>query len=63
MPLQETLLAEGCHNAAMMDGGSSTVMIYNDKFVNKPSLGFERYINNCWVVLPANNSNDEEISE
>lgn len=53
LPLQETLLAEGCHNAAMMDGGSSTVMIYNKEFVNKPSLGFERYINNCWVVLPA----------
>lgn len=58
LPLQETLLAEGCHNAAMMDGGSSTVMIYNKEFVNKPSLGFERYINNCWVVLPV--AEDEE---
>ncbi len=63
LPLQETLLAEGCHNAAMMDGGSSTVMIYNNEFVNKPSLGFERYINNCWVVLPANNSSNEEVAE
>lgn len=52
LPLQETLLAEQCVNAAMMDGGSSTVMIYNNAFVNKPSLGFERYINNCWVVMP-----------
>lgn len=52
LPLQETLLAEKCYNAAMMDGGSSTVMIYNEEFVNKPSLGFERYINNCWVVMP-----------
>lgn len=50
--LQEVLLEEKCINAAMMDGGSSTVMIYNGEWVNKPSLGFERYINNCWVVLP-----------
>ncbi|MBR5528224.1 MAG: phosphodiester glycosidase family protein [Clostridia bacterium] len=52
LPLQETLLGEKCINAAMLDGGSSTVMIYNNEFVNKPSLGFERYINNCWVVMP-----------
>lgn len=50
--LQDTLLEEGCINAAMMDGGSSTVMVYNGEFVNKPSLGHERYINNCWVVMP-----------
>ena len=58
LPLQETLLAEKCHNAAMMDGGSSTVMIYNKEFVNKPSLGFERYINNCWVVMPITEENE-----
>lgn len=50
--LQNTLLEEGCYNAAMLDGGSSTVMIYDGEFVNKPALGFERYINNCWVVMP-----------
>ena len=59
LPLQETLLAEKCHNAAMMDGGSSTVMIYNNEFINRPSLGFERYINNCWVVLPAEQEESE----
>lgn len=59
LPLQETLLAENCVNAAMMDGGSSTVMIYNKEFVNKPSLGFERYINNAWVVMPAAKSGNE----
>ena len=48
--LQDTLLAEGCYNAAMLDGGSSTVMVYNNEFVNKPSLGHERYINNAWIV-------------
>lgn len=37
-------------NAAMCDGGSSTVAVYNGEFINKPSLGHERWINNCWVV-------------
>lgn len=59
LPIQETLLAEGCINAGMMDGGSSTVMIYNKEFVNRPSLGFERYINNCWVVMPIDDSEQE----
>ena len=50
-PLQDTLLAEKCLNAAMVDGGSSTVMYHADKgYLNKPSLGHERYINNCWLV-------------
>ncbi|MBE6632457.1 MAG: hypothetical protein E7623_07140, partial [Ruminococcaceae bacterium] len=46
--LQKVLLEEKAVNGAMMDGGSSTVMIYQGEWVNKPSLGFERYINNCW---------------
>lgn len=48
--LQDTLYDEGCINAAMVDGGSSTVMVYNDEFINKPSLGHERYINNAFVI-------------
>lgn len=48
--LQDILADEGCINAAMVDGGSSTVMIYKDTFVNKPSLGRERWINNAWVI-------------
>lgn len=51
--LQEVLLEEQCVNAAMMDGGSSTVMVYNNEYVNKPSLGYERAINNCWVIKPS----------
>lgn len=50
--LQNVLLEEGCVNAAMMDGGSSTAMVYNGEYINRPSLGHERYINNCWVVMP-----------
>lgn len=48
--VQDVLLEEGCVNAALLDGGSSTVMVYQDKFINSPSLGHERFINNCWIV-------------
>ena len=48
--VQDVLLQEGCSNAALLDGGSSTVMIYNQEFMNRPSLGYERWINNCWAV-------------
>ena len=49
--LQDVLYEEGCINAAMVDGGSSTVMYHAEKgYLNKPSLGHERYINNCWLV-------------
>lgn len=49
--LQDVLYEEGCINAAMVDGGSSTVMYHVEKgYLNNPSLGHERYINNCWLV-------------
>ena len=63
--LQNILLDEGCVNAAMMDGGSSTVMEYatysesgecSVELINKPNLGHDlesqRYINNAWVIMP-----------
>lgn len=52
--LQEVMLEEDAYNAAMLDGGSSTAMVYNGDYVNRPSLGHERWINNCFVVMPAN---------
>ena len=51
--LQDVMLAEGAVNAAMLDGGSSTAMVHNGAYVNRPSLGHERWINNCFVVMPA----------
>lgn len=48
--LQEILLNEKAENGAMLDGGSSTVMYYKDDYVNRPSLGHERLINNCFIV-------------
>lgn len=50
--LQDVMLAEGAINAAMLDGGSSTAMVYNDGYINRPSLGHERWINNAFVVMP-----------
>jgi exopolysaccharide biosynthesis protein len=48
--LQEIMLDENAENAAMLDGGSSTVLFYNGDYINKPSLGHERLINNCFIV-------------
>ncbi len=63
--LQEILLEEKCVNAAMIDGGSSTVMEYATynalgectvELINSPNLGAtleaQRYINNTWVIMP-----------
>lgn len=48
--LQKIMLQEKAENAAMLDGGSSTVLFYNGEYVNKPSLGHERLINNSFIV-------------
>lgn len=50
--LEQVMLEEKAYNAAMLDGGTSTVMVYNNEFVNRPSNGIGRYINNCFVVMP-----------
>lgn len=50
--LQDVMLAEGAINAAMLDGGSSTAMVYGETYINKPCLGHERWINNAFVVMP-----------
>lgn len=50
--LQQVMLEEGVWNGAMMDGGSSTAMVHGGEYINRPSLGHERWINNSWVVMP-----------
>ncbi len=50
--LQEVMLNEKAYNASMLDGGSSTAMVYNGEYINRPSLGHERKINNCFVIMP-----------
>lgn len=49
--LQNVMLEEKAYNAAMLDGGSSTAMVYNSEYINRPSLGHERWINNCFAVM------------
>ena len=74
--IQEILYEEGCINAAMMDGGSSTVMekaTYSEdgsctvELINKPNLGTElsdqRYINNAWVIMPKVSAAETEEAE
>lgn len=51
--LQEVMLEEKAYNAAMLDGGSSTAMVYAGEYINRPSLGHERWINNSFVVMPS----------
>lgn len=40
----------GCYNAVNLDGGGSSEMIVNNKIVNKPSDGKERFIGSAVVV-------------
>ena len=48
--LQKVLLQEKALNGAMLDGGSSTAMVYRGDYINRPSLGHERLINNCFII-------------
>lgn len=61
--LEQVMLEENAYNAAMLDGGTSTVMIYNDEFINRPSNGSGRWINNCFVVMPSNNTASDVVLE
>ena len=52
--LQRILIKEGAHNAANLDGGTSSVMFYDGKVASKPS-GDEadgmRELPNAWLIL------------
>ncbi|MFR8104023.1 MAG: phosphodiester glycosidase family protein [Clostridia bacterium] len=51
MDLQNVFNKYGAHNAANLDGGSSSTMYYNGKLVNKPSTPIgERYLPNAIIV-------------
>lgn len=61
--LQRIMLEEGCINGAMMDGGSSTAMVHGGEYINRPSLGHERWINNSWVVMPIEEEAEGSFTE
>jgi exopolysaccharide biosynthesis protein len=49
--LQDIMIAEGCVNAANIDGGSSSVLYYESKLINSPSSKYgERPLPSAWVV-------------
>ncbi|MCB2289256.1 phosphodiester glycosidase family protein [Clostridium sp. CS001] len=49
--IQDIMISEGCVNAANLDGGSSSVMYYEDKLINSPSSKFgERPLPSAWIV-------------
>ncbi len=49
---QQILLEHGAVTAANLDGGASTVLVYEDKIVNKPSSEYgERYLPTAWLVF------------
>lgn len=50
---QDLMLSYGAHNAANLDGGSSTTLYYDGKIVNKPCSKYgARYIPSALVVMP-----------
>lgn len=50
---QDVLLENGAVNAIGLDGGSSTTMYYKGEYLNRPSLGHERYIPTSLIVMPS----------
>ena len=52
--LQQIMVDAGCYNAANLDGGSSTVLSYNDEIINQPSGSDSdgmRFIPNAFIVM------------
>lgn len=51
--LQDIMIAQGCYNAANLDGGSSTVLYYNGAVINNPSGSDSdgmRFLPNAFLV-------------
>jgi exopolysaccharide biosynthesis protein len=49
--IQDIMIEEGCVNAANLDGGSSSVMYYEDKLINSPSSKYgERPLPSAWII-------------
>ncbi|WP_159881390.1 phosphodiester glycosidase family protein [Paenibacillus puerhi] len=50
--IQKVFLEHGAVTAANLDGGSSSVLVVDDKIVNKPSSEYgERYLPTAWLVF------------
>jgi exopolysaccharide biosynthesis protein len=50
--VQNVFLEHGAVIAANLDGGSSTVLVHDDKIVNRPASEYgERYLPTAWLVF------------
>lgn len=49
--LADILISVGVTEAAVLDGGASSEMIYRGEIVNRPSTGKERLLASCFVVV------------
>jgi exopolysaccharide biosynthesis protein len=57
--IQKIFLEQGAVTAANLDGGSSTVLVHDNKIVNRPSSEYgERYLPTAWLVFDSPNSAD-----
>lgn len=55
--IQQIFLEKGAVTAANLDGGSSTVLVHDNKIVNRPSSEYgERYLPTAWLVFDNPNS-------
>lgn len=49
--VQDIMIAQGCINAANLDGGSSSVLYYEGKLISSPSSKYgERPLPSAWIV-------------
>ena len=54
---QDIMLKYGAFNAANLDGGASTTMVYNGKIINKPSsIHGPRYLPSAFIIKSAEGS-------
>ncbi len=49
--VQDIMVEYGAHNAANLDGGSSTTLVYDDRLINSPSSQYgPRYVPSAFIV-------------
>ena len=52
--LADILISVGVTEAAILDGGASSEMIYRNEIANRPSTGRERLLASCFVIVTVN---------
>ncbi|MCK9273157.1 phosphodiester glycosidase family protein [Candidatus Gracilibacteria bacterium] len=55
--IPDILIKLGCYNAINLDGGGSTAMIYNNKYIRGPG----RNIMDAWIIIPDTNHSAKAV--